>query len=54
VLGGRRSVAADLLAGGAHTGHYSLEAGRSDTADRGFCEDVHEFMGAHTAIEGWL
>jgi hypothetical protein len=30
---------------GARFGQYVLEAGRSDTADRGFCEDVHEFMG---------
>jgi hypothetical protein len=26
-------------------GHYAQEAGHSDTADRGFCEDIHELMG---------
>jgi hypothetical protein len=30
---------------GARSGHYALEAGRSDTADSRYCEDIHELMG---------
>jgi len=40
-----RSVLPAWQVPGARFGHYALDAGRSDTGDRGFREDIHEVMG---------